>query len=436
MSDIYMRAIRQEYNFFCAQPRAMRMLLLTNMVYAFALPVIELFLSAYIIRKSNDVSLVMVYQLAQGTGIPITFVLNSLLLRRYPIARLYAVGMILSGIDMAVMMFLNDINIAGVAYIGFVMGLSYGFFWANRVFLTLASTQDHNRNYYYGLETFFFTLASVAMPLLAGYFIASTQKLGWFGGNVTSAYRILTGLVIILTIAASLIAHRGRFVNPPDAKFLYWKFHHLWNKMLGMAVLKGVAQGFIIAAPVMLIMRLVGEEGSVGSIQSIGSLLSAVMLYVLGRLAHPKHRTGIFAAGLGLFVAGAFVNATLFNTLSAIVFVGCLVFARPLLDLAYFPIQLGVIECVASREKRSQFAYIFSHELALFIGRLFGCLLFIGTARLISDDAALRYALLVVAVIQFFSVYAAKSIQNDPEWCEMSEDHLLDAQTLKEPVEL
>ncbi len=274
------------------------------------------------------------------------------------------------------------------------------------------------------------------MPLLAGYFIASTQKLGWLGGDVTSAYRILTGLVIILTIAASLIAHKGRFVNPLDAKFLYWKFHHLWNKMLGMAVLKGVAQGFIIAAPVMLIMRLVGEEGSVGSIQSIGSLLSAVMLYVLGRLAHPKHRTGIFAAGLGLFVAGAFVNAALFNTLSAIIFVGCLVFARPLLDLAYFPIQLGVIECVASREKRSQFAYIFSHELALFIGRLFGCLLFIGTARLISDDAALRYALLVVAVIQFFSVYAAKSIQNDPEWCEMSDKQLLDAQTLKEPVEL
>ena len=87
------------------------MLLLTNMVYAFALPIIELFIGAYIIRKSNDVSLVMVYQLAQGTGIPVTFIVNGYLLRRFPISRLYALGMIISGIDRAVMMLLPDLNI-------------------------------------------------------------------------------------------------------------------------------------------------------------------------------------------------------------------------------------------------------------------------------------------------------------------------------------
>jgi YQGE family putative transporter len=75
----------------------MRMLLFTNMAYAFAIPVIELFIGAYIIRKSADVSLVMVYQLAQGTGIPVTFILNGYLLRKVPIARLYAAGMILAG---------------------------------------------------------------------------------------------------------------------------------------------------------------------------------------------------------------------------------------------------------------------------------------------------------------------------------------------------
>ncbi|MCD8742196.1 hypothetical protein LT679_16410 [Mucilaginibacter roseus] len=82
----------------------MHMLLLTSMVDALALPVIELFIGAYIIRKSNDVSLVMVYQLVQGTGIPITFIMNGYLLRRFHISRLYALCMIISGIDMAVMM--------------------------------------------------------------------------------------------------------------------------------------------------------------------------------------------------------------------------------------------------------------------------------------------------------------------------------------------
>lgn len=68
--------LKDEYSFFYSQPRPMRMLLFTNMAYAFAIPVIEFLIGAYIIRKSNDVALVMVYQLAQGTGIPLTFILN------------------------------------------------------------------------------------------------------------------------------------------------------------------------------------------------------------------------------------------------------------------------------------------------------------------------------------------------------------------------
>lgn len=431
-----MAGLKEEYNFFCSQPRQMRMLLLTNMVYAFAIPVIELFIGAYIIRKSNDVSLVMVYQLAQGTGIPITFILNGYLLKWIPIARLYAVGMILSGVDMAVMMFLPELKMEGIAIIGFIMGLSYGFFWANRVSLALTSTQDANRNYYYGLETFFFTLASVIMPVMAGYFIAATMKLGWMGGDIINAYRVLTAVVILLTIIASVIAGHGRYQNPAPARFLYFDFHRLWDKMLGLAALKGVAQGFVIAAPVMLIMKLVGSEGSVGSIQSAGALLSAFMLYILGRKAHPKHRIKIFTAGLGLFVIGAVINMLLYNAAGAIIFVGCLVFSRPLLDLAYFPIQLGVIECVASKEHRSQFTYILSHEVGLYVGRLFGCMFFILIARFVSDNAALRYALLVVALVQFLSVFVAKWIQKDQEWCEASGREPIVTQVLKEPAEL
>jgi YQGE family putative transporter len=431
-----MGGIKEEYRFFCSQPRTMRMLLLTNMVYALVIPIIELFLGAYIIRKSNDISLVMVYQLAQGTGIPVTFIMNGYLLKHIPIARLYAIGMVVSGIDMGIMMLLHDLNIFGIALIGFIMGLSYGFFWANRVLLALATTNNNNRNYYYGLETFFFTIASIIMPLFAGYFIASTQKLGWMGGQVSHAYRILTGVVILLTLIASWLAYKGNFKNPENARFLYFKFHRLWHKMLGLAALKGVAQGFVIAAPVMLIMRLVGQEGSVGSIQSTGAFLSAIMLYILGRAAKPEHRLKIFIAGLGLFLAGAVVNMALYNALGAIIFVGSLVFARPLLDLAYFPIQLGVIECVASKEKRNQFAYIFNHEVGLYMGRLFGCVLFIVIARSISESAALRYALLAVAFVQFFSVFIARSILNDNEWCEATVKQPLAPQTLKEPAEL
>lgn len=95
------------------------------------------------------------YQLAVYTGIPLTFLVNGFLMRRIRISHLYSFGMLLSGVSMAVMMSLETLDLAGIVVAGLIMGLSYGFFWANRDFLALNSTDDGNRNYYYGLESFF-----------------------------------------------------------------------------------------------------------------------------------------------------------------------------------------------------------------------------------------------------------------------------------------
>jgi YQGE family putative transporter len=317
-----------------------------------------------------------------------------------------------------------------------MMGLAYGFFWANRVFLALTNTNDENRNYYYGLEAFFFSFSSIVMPLLAGYYIASSKEFGWFNNKIDHAYFVLAIVVIIFTVIASFIAQGGNFKNPNPARFIYFKFHQLWQKMLLLASLKGIAQGFVIAAPVILVMKLVGEEGTLGVIQALGSCLSALMLYLLGRSAAPKHRQIIFLIGLLLFLLGASINMFLYSSLGAIIFVACMVFSRPLLDLAYFPVQLGVIECVAQKEKRTQFTYIFSHEVGLYIGRVFGCMLFIIMARNVSEEAALRYALFAVAFLQFFSFFVLKRILKDPEWCEASRKIPINETALKEPLEL
>lgn len=399
-----------EFKFFNAFPLGMRTLLLTNLIYALVMPIVELFIGAYIMRNSSDISLVVIFQLAVYTGIPLTFMINGFLLNHFPIARLYSLGMLLSGVSMFAMMSLDNLDTLGVFFAGLIMGLSYGFFWANRDFLALNTTRDDNRNYYYGIETFFYTIAGIVIPLAAGVFIATTEKNGWFGGNVNVAYYGLTIFVFTLSVLASILVHRGQFQNPRKAPFLFLKFDKLWNKMLGLAALKGVAQGYIVTAPTMLIMSLVGKEGALGLIQGIAALLSALLLYVLGRVTTPKHRLLIYGIGCALFVLGALFNAGMYSALGVILFVLCLLFARPLLDIAYFPIQLKVIDVVAEKEKRNEFAYIFNHELGLYLGRLFGCGLFIVLARYVSEYAALRYALLVIAVVHFMGWFAMKGI--------------------------
>lgn len=407
--------LTKEIDFFKQHPLSMRVLLLTNLIYGMVTPIIELFIGAYIMRNSEDISLVVIFQLAVYTGIPLTFMINGFLLNKLPISRLYSLGMLLSGVSMTAMMYLDKLSTVGVFVAGLIMGLSYGFFWANRDFLALNTTKDGNRNYYYGIETFFYTMTGIGIPLLAGGFIAAADKGGWFGGNVNTAYYIITAFVFALSAFASVLVHRGQFKNPIRAPFLFFNFDKLWNKMLRLAALKGVAQGYIVTAPTMLVMTHVGKEGSLGLIQGVAAAVSAVLLYVLGRKTTAKHRVAIYGIGCTLFVLGAALNAVLYSAVGVILFILCLLFARPLLDIAYFPIQLNVIDIVAEKEKRNTFTYIFNHELGLYIGRLFGCGLFIVLARYVSVDIALRYALLVIALIHFLGYFMAKNIVADLE---------------------
>jgi MFS transporter, YQGE family, putative transporter len=410
MSSPAMKKLLSEYRHFLSYPHDMRILLLTNLIYAFVLPVIDVFVAAYVMRNSQDVKMVVTYQLAVYTGIPFTFLLNGYLLQSVNIKRLYSAGMLLSGVAMALMMSLGQLSIMGVGIAGLLMGMSFGLFWANRDFLALSTTNDENRNYYYGLETFFYTNTYVIVPAVVGWFIATTGMRGWFGGDRNTAYQIVTAFVFLLTIFSSVLVHRGRFENPPKSEFVFFRFHWLWNQMQLLAILKGLAQGYIVTAPAMLVMRLVGQEGALGTIQAVGGILSAFLLYIVGRTTKPSHRIVIFTIGLVLFAAGGLANALLFNAVGVFIFMACLLLSRPLHDIAYFPIQMQVIDAVSAIEHRNKFAYIFNQEFGFFIGRSAGCGLFILLANQVSDTFALRYALLIIGVVQLLSIWMAKRV--------------------------
>lgn len=405
-----MNKLKQEYQVFLSCSWNMRVLLVTNMIYALVMPVIEIFVGAYVMRNSNDVKMVIAYQLAVYTGIPFTFFINGWLLQHVSIPRLYSAGMLFSGLSMAFMMSLGKLSLFGVVGAGLIMGMSFGLYWANRDFLALSSTNDSNRNYYYGLETFFSTNIAIVVPVAIGAFIAATSQNGWFGNNVNHAYQIVTGVVFLLTLISSVVIHQGTFQNPPKTPFIYFRYHWLWNRMQIMAVLKGLGAGFIVTAPAMLIMRLVGQEGTIGLVQSVGGAVSAVLLYLIGRLTGPGQRVQIMAFGLLLFTAGALPNAFLFNATGVLIFMACMLLARPLQDIAYFTIQMRVIDTVSRIENRNEFAYIANQELGYYVGRFSGCMMFILLANYVSDEFALRYALVIVGAVQLLIIPVSKTI--------------------------
>jgi YQGE family putative transporter len=393
----------------------MRVLLITNMLYALVLPVVEIFMAAYIMRSFDDTSFVAIFQLSMYTGIIITSLTNGFLLKNFKVAHLYSIGILLSGVSMVGMMFVKDIGLTGLIVAGTLIGAASGFFWTNRYLMALNTTQDENRNYFFGLESFFFTISNIGVPLIIGALLYSIEGFNLFGKvlDIYAGYRVVTFIVLGITVLATYSLSRGKFENPTQTRFLYFRFERLWNKQILLAALKGLVQGFLVTAPAMLIMKYVGKEGSLGLIQGISGGLTAILIYLLGRLTKPKHRIFVFGIGIIIFLIGTIINGIELSMTGVMVFVLCKVFFQPLHDLAYYPIMMKVIDVVSLKEGRNQYAYILNHEFGLYAGRVFGLGIFILLAFGVSETFALRYALIIVAVIQLLSIPLAKSIMKE-----------------------
>jgi len=404
--------LKAEFAFFLSMPRNMRVLLITNMLYAIVLPVVEIFMAAYIMRYFADTMYVAIFQVAMYTGIIITSLANGFLLKRFKVAHLYSFGILLSGLSMVGMMFVKGIALPGLIVSGTLIGAASGFFWTNRYLMALNTTDDSNRNYFFGLESFFFTISNIAVPLAIGALLASIDGVQLFGTtfNIYIGYRVVTILVFVITILACISLARGKFENPAQKDFLFFRFDKLWNKQILLAALKGLVQGFLVTAPAMLIMKYVGKEGSLGLIQGISGGLTAILIYLLGRFAQPRHRIFIFGFGIILFLFGTIYNGFELSMVGVMVFVLCKVFFQPLHDLAYYPIMMKVIDVVSQRENRNKYAYILNHEFGLYAGRVLGLSLFIFLAFYVSESFALRYSLIIVALLQMISIPLAKNI--------------------------
>lgn len=238
-----MSRVRKELDIFLNCSHSMQVLMVANMIYGLVLPVIEIFVAAYVMRNSHAVSKVVTYQLAIYAATPLAFYLKGKLLDRIGAKHLYAAGMLLSGIAIMLMMQLSILTPIGVATSGFTMGLATGLFWANKGFLALSTTNDGNRNYFYGVEMFVATLAAVVVPAFIGWFISGTSLYGWLGGVANRAYHVVAFVVCCLTILAAAILERGTFRNLKRARFVFFRFHPLWRRRPNIAF-SSSQQGF------------------------------------------------------------------------------------------------------------------------------------------------------------------------------------------------
>ena len=407
-----MNHLRKEFEVFLHCSHSMQVLMVSNMIYALVLPVIEIFVAAYVMRNSHAVDKVVTYQLSIYAATPLAFYLNGKLLGRVGAKHLYAAGMLLSGVAMMLMMQLSILTPIGVATSGFTMGLATGIFWANRGYLALTATNDSNRNYYYGVENFVASLAAVVVPALIGLFISGTALYGWLGGVANRAYHIIAMVVFGLTILAAGILERGTFRNPKRtplrllpfssavvARCCSWHCSRVWPR-----------DTLLPRQPCSSCCWWARRERSAPRRPS-AAVFSACLMYMAGRIAAPKHRIIVFSAGLLLFFLGAVTNTLLFNAVGVLIFIGCLLLAKPLAGSCLLSDPACRWSTWSPGSKDATSTPISSTTNSdCFWDAALGCGLFLGIAFWGSGIAALKYALPVIALMQLLSIRVAGQI--------------------------
>ncbi len=401
--------LRKEAAYFLQEtPGNLRRLFASNIFQTIASPLIALFISAFIWRATHSFVNIAAYNVGRYAFHPITFYFNGMLLRRFTVRTMFALGAVLAGLSTLIIVMFQTTN--AWAYLGYgsIYGIGYGFYWANRNYLELKETLAEGRKYYFSIMQIASNLSSISMPFLAGWFIVLGSYNGWYG--TTEAYWVLFAISFILLAIAGYIVYLGSFESPAPTVLTRFNQRPVWNNRRLLSMSAGTIDGLSFI-PTLLVLSLLGDEGVLGTITAIVALLIVVATYLYGRKVDQKNQYKILVASSVLLFIGSFVLA-LFPGQAALVFIvvtsgiGSVFFL-----LAFNPISFLLTDAETAGDASVRYSFIIDNEIFLNVGRLIALAAGIFMFFYFSENAVLIYGPIVAACFQllFLGIFFAKT---------------------------
>ena len=284
----------------------------------------------------------LLYNLGFNAILPVGFFINGLFLRKFVATKLYLFGCLAQGLTAALVIFLPSITPINIIFYGLLYGLGNSFFWANKNTLLIKATKADNRLYYSGLEGTMGTVVGIVAPFLAGWLFI---LMGWVSLPTIYFYYFLSlTSIFILLISGIKINKLNINIKAPAIKFRPIRVAQSWNIWRGIATTWGFFTGVGLVIPTILILMLVGKEGSLGNLQALMAVLSALTTYILSRMATKKHRLAIMIAGIVIFLLGSIFLGIGFTAIGAIVYILLSGLAGPLRTMVFTPVFMELID--------------------------------------------------------------------------------------------
>jgi YQGE family putative transporter len=305
----------------------------------------------------------------------------------------------------------KDITWIRVVCYGAFTGLGVGLYWAARNYLTLVMTNKDNRDFFSGIDFIFISLGRVITPFLIGIYIGKGIKLGWFSPAI--AYRSTLIIAFILVLSLTLITVRVKHLSVRLGKFIYSSYSKEWQQVRLLLMTLGFFQGTIYVVPTVFIMKFVGGESLVGTVNAIGYLIAVVIVYLISSKSGAKDRTKVIFLGFSILTLGAVVFALLFkqHVVTGTYFLIFLMFlAEPILNFPIRATLLEVIKIVKKQDCRKSYAYILDIEAFTAIGRIASLTIFYLLYRFLPVNIAIIVFILSMAASQYLCIPLSRRI--------------------------
>jgi YQGE family putative transporter len=358
-------------------------------------------MNAFIWRSSRDFASVALYNMGTWVTLPFVFFINGILLQYLSISVLYVLGLILVALVPFIVIMLSIKGLTSLFFVGIMFGIGWGFYWSNRNLYSLRLTEDSNRNYFYSLNYTLDIFTNILVPFLIGWLIV-------FGNGY--AYQVLAIFLFLIYVTAGIVALPLSMHPSEHVHGVITKIKGRWNIVRLAAYGFGMQSGSNYVVPSLLVLFLLGNEGVLGTISSLGALVSALAIYQIGKVSLVHHRVPIFASGVLMIIATALFFTVYPVGVGIIAYVVGTSVAANFTWSAYSPILAGVIDQYTPTKKQNRFKYFVDHEFFLNLGRISGVGIFFILYAASSQFSALHFTPVSIAVIQLFVFHLVRKL--------------------------
>jgi YQGE family putative transporter len=282
---------------------------------------------------------------------------------------------------------------------GFLTGMGGGFFWANKNYLSLILSRGSNRLYYNSLESSVMLIIRIVIPLLAGFIISFGSKSGFY--LPVLAYQLLMVLGVIALIVSSYIINKSTIADIKHEPLLIKRVTRRWNFVRGYIFLFNVIYGAEYVIPTVLVLTLLGQEGTLGLITSATAALSAASLYILGRKGDISHVFKTVAAGNIIYAFSVIFLGIFFSPLTALIYLAGMTIGKA---LRFSPLW----SWRSWKRKEAGQYYIFDNDFVQFSRILGLCLVLLFATY--GQEFALRFLPTILGLVAIINLMPLRSM--------------------------